>query len=101
MQQQQASDDEIYESLNKICNEIGCPLKFYKDKIIPYEDTSGAAAAVQRKIPFDDTSGATAAADVQRKVDREASDALSQASKNRHRYHPPHTPPHPLGGCIR
>ena len=45
MQQQQASDDELYEGLNKMCNEIGCPMKFYKDKIIPFEDTSGAAAA--------------------------------------------------------
>ena len=63
MQQQQASDDEIYESLNNICNEIGCPLKFYDDKILPFEDTSGTAAAAQQK------------------VDEEASDALSRASK--------------------
>ena len=45
MQQQQASDDEIYEGMNKMCNEIGFPLKFYEDTIIPFEDTSGAAAA--------------------------------------------------------
>ena len=45
MQQQQACNDEIYEGLNKMCSEIGCPLKFYKDKILPFEDTSGAAAA--------------------------------------------------------
>ena len=45
MQQQQASDDEIYEGMNKMCNEIGCPLKYYKDTILPFEDTSGAAAA--------------------------------------------------------
>ena len=45
MQQQQASDDEIYEGMNKMCNEIGCPLKFYKDTILPFEDTSCAAAA--------------------------------------------------------
>ena len=29
MQQQLASDDEIYEGLNNICNEIGYPLKIY------------------------------------------------------------------------
>ena len=57
------SDDEIYEGLIKMCNEIGCPLKFYKDAILPFEDTSGAAAAAQQK------------------VDREASNDLSQASK--------------------
>ena len=45
MQQQQAFDDEIYEGMNKMCNEIGCPLKYYKDTILPFEDTSGAAAA--------------------------------------------------------
>ena len=45
MQQQQASDDEIYEGMNKICNEIGFSLKFYEDTILPFEDTSGAAAA--------------------------------------------------------
>ena len=79
MQQQQASDDEIYEGLNKICNEIGCLLKYYKDTILPFEGTSGAAAAVQRKVPFEGISGATAA--VQRKVDIEASNASSQGSK--------------------
>ena len=63
MQQQQASDDEIYEGLNNMCNQIGCPLKFYKYTILPFEDTGGAAAAAQRK------------------VDTEASDASSQASK--------------------
>ena len=63
MQQQQAPDDEIYEAINKMCNEIGCPLKFYEDTILPFEDTSGAAAAAQRK------------------VDKEASDASSRASK--------------------
>ena len=46
MQQQQASDDEIYEGMDKMCNKIGCPLKFYEDTIIIFEDTSGAAAAV-------------------------------------------------------
>ena len=44
MQQQQASDDEIYKGMNKMCNEICCPLKFYEDTIIPFEDTSGADA---------------------------------------------------------
>ena len=79
MQQQQASDYEIYEGLNTMCNEIGCPLKFYEDTILPFEDTSGEAAAAQRKVPFEDTSGAAEAA--QRKVDKEASDASSQVSK--------------------
>ena len=79
MQQQQASDDEIYEVLNKMCNEIGCPVKFYKDTILPFEDTTSAAAAVQQKVPFEDTSGASATA--QRKVDRKASDASYQDSK--------------------
>ena len=60
-------------------NEIGCPLKCYKDTILRFEDTSDAAGAVQRKVPFEDTCGAAAAA--QQKVDKEASDALSQASK--------------------
>ena len=47
MQQQQTFDDEIYEGINKMCNEIGCPLKSYKDKILfIFEDTSGAATAV-------------------------------------------------------
>ena len=45
MQQQQASDDEIYEGLNKMYNEIGCPFKFYEDAILPFEDTSGADAS--------------------------------------------------------
>ena len=95
MQQQKSSDDEIYEGLNKMCNEIGFPLKFYKDTILPFEDKSGAAAVAQRKVPFEDTSVAAAvaqqkvpfedtsgaAAAAQRKVDREASDASSQASK--------------------
>ena len=63
MKQQQSSDDEIYEVMNKICNEIGCPLKFYKDTILPFKDTSGAAAAAYWK------------------VDKESSDALSWASK--------------------
>ena len=62
MQQQQASGDEIYEGLNTMCNEIVCPLKFYEDTILPFEDTSGAADAAQRKVPFEDTSGAAAAA---------------------------------------
>ena len=79
MQQQQASDDEIYEGLNNMCNEIGCPLKFYKDTMLPFEGTSGAASAALRKVPFEDTSGTAAAA--QRKVDKEVSDASSQASK--------------------
>ena len=30
MQQQQAFIDEIYDLLNTICNEIGCPLNFYE-----------------------------------------------------------------------
>ena len=63
MQQQQPSNDEIYEGLNKICNEIGHPLKFYEDTIHPFEDTSCAAVAAQRK------------------VDKEASYALYRASK--------------------
>ena len=44
-QQQQASDDEIHESMNKMYNEIGCPLKFYEDTIIPFEDKSVSYAA--------------------------------------------------------
>ena len=79
MQQQEATDDEIYEVLNTMCNEIGCPLKFYEDKITPFEDTSGADAAEQRKVPFEDTSGTAEAA--QQKVDKEASDASSWVSK--------------------
>ena len=75
MQQQQSSNDEIYEGLNNMCNDISCPLKFYEDTITPFEDTSGAAAAAQRKVPFEDTSGADAAA--QRKADKEAYDAFS------------------------
>ena len=61
MQQQQASRDEIYEGLNKMCNDIGCPLRFYEDAILIFEDTSGAAAAG--------------------KVDKEAYDASYRASK--------------------
>ena len=45
MEQQQASDDEIYEGMNKMCNEIGCNLKFYEDTILTFDNTSGAAAA--------------------------------------------------------
>ena len=45
MQQQQASDDEIYEGMNKMCNEIGCPLKFYGNTILHFDDSSGSAAA--------------------------------------------------------
>ena len=78
-QQQQASDDEIYEGLNTMYNEIGCPLNFYEETILHFEDKSGAAAAAQRKVPFGDTSGADEAA--HRKVEKMASDALSQASK--------------------
>ena len=63
MKKQEASDDEIYEGMNKICNEIGCPLKFYEGTILPFEDTSGAAEAAYRK------------------VDKEVSDASSLASK--------------------
>ena len=63
IQQQQASDDEIYEGFNKMGNEIGCPFKFYEDTILTFEAISGAAAAAQRK------------------VDKEASDASSRASK--------------------
>ena len=59
MKKQQASNDEIYEGLNKMCNDIGYPLKIYKYTILPFEDKSGAAAAVQRKF------------------DKEASNALS------------------------
>ena len=62
-----------------MCNYISCPLKFYDDKILPFEDTSGAAAAVKRKVPFEDTSGADSAA--QRKFDKDASDASSWDSK--------------------
>ena len=45
-----------------------------------FDDTSGAAVAVQWKVPFEDTSGAVA--DVQQKVlfDKEAYDASSWAS---------------------
>ena len=46
MQQQQAFNDEIYEGMNKMCNEIGCPLKKIEDKIVLFEDTSDAAASV-------------------------------------------------------
>ena len=52
MQQQQAPDNEIYEVLNKMRNDISCPLKFYEDAILPFEDTSGAAVAAQRKVVF-------------------------------------------------
>ena len=45
MQQQQSSDDKIYEGLKKIFNNIGYPLKFYEYTILPFEDTSGAAVA--------------------------------------------------------
>ena len=45
MKQQQASDDEIYEGLHTMSNEIGCTLKFYEDTILPFEGISGAAAA--------------------------------------------------------
>ena len=79
MKQQQASDDEIYEGLDTICNDIVCPLKFYEDTILYFEDTSGAAAAAQKNVPFEDTSGAAEAA--QRKVDKETSDASSRVSK--------------------
>ena len=46
-----------------MCNEIGYPLKFYEDTILHFEDTSCAAVATHWK------------------VDKEASDASSQASK--------------------
>ena len=95
MKQQQASDDEIYEGLNNMCNAIGCPLRFYWDTILHFEDKSGAAAAAQWNVTFEDTSGTAAAAqqkvafqdtsgesvDAQRKVDKEAYDASSWASK--------------------
>ena len=68
MQEQQAPDDEIYEGLDMMCNDIGCLLKFYEVKILPFEDTSGTDAAAQRKVPFEDTSGAAEAAE--RKVDK-------------------------------
>ena len=79
MKQQQASDDEIYEGLNTICNDIVYPLNFYEDTIPPFEDTSDAAAAAQQKVPFEDKSGAAEAA--QRKVYKEASDASSRVFK--------------------
>ena len=63
MKQQQASDDEIYKGLNKMCNDIGYTLKFYEDTILPFEDTRNEAAAAQRKVY------------------KVASDALSQTSK--------------------
>ena len=63
IQKQQSSYDEIYENMNKMCNEIGCRLKFYKDTILHFEDTSGAGAAAWRR------------------VEKEASDASSRASK--------------------
>ena len=72
-----------------MCNEIGCSLKIYEDTILPFEDTSGAVAAVHQKVPFEDTSGAAAAAAAQRNIDKDVSDASSQASKefsNRIRY---------------
>ena len=62
-----------------MCNDIGCLLKFYEVKILPFEDTSGTDAAAQRKVPFEDTSGAAEAAE--RKVDKQASDASSHVSK--------------------
>ena len=63
IQQQQASDDEIYEGLNKMCNDIGYTLKFYENTILPFENTRGVATAAQRKVY------------------KVASDALSQTSK--------------------
>ena len=45
MQRREAYDDEMYESINEMCDEIGCPLNFYEDTILPFEDTSSAAAA--------------------------------------------------------
>ena len=36
VQQQEASGDEIYEGLNTIGNEIGCPLNFNKDTILTF-----------------------------------------------------------------
>ena len=62
MQRQQASDDEIYERLNNMCNDIGCHLKIYEDTILPFQDTSGAATAVHRKILFEDAIDAAASA---------------------------------------
>ena len=62
-----------------MCNGIGCPLTFYEDTILYFEDTSGAAAAEQRKVPFDDTSGADEAAHCN--IDKCASDGLSRVSK--------------------
>ena len=63
-----------------ICNEVGCPLKFYEDTMLPFEDTSGAAAAAQQKFTFEDTSGAAEAA--QREFDKEAYDASSRVSNS-------------------
>ena len=62
MQQQQVSDDEIYEGLKNMCNDIGCHLKIYEDKIFPFDNTSDAAAYTKRKVPFGGTIGADAAA---------------------------------------
>ena len=36
MQQQQAYDNEIYEGLNNMCNDIGCFSEFYKDIILHF-----------------------------------------------------------------
>ena len=45
MEKQQASDEKIYEGMNKMCNEIGCPLKFYEDTILTFEYIRSASAA--------------------------------------------------------
>ena len=76
---QQASEDEIHEGLNNMCDDIGCPLKFHKDKILHFDDTSGPAAAAQWEVTFEDISSAAAAA--HRKVEKEASYASYRASK--------------------
>ena len=52
MQQQQASDDEIYEILNNMYDDIGFILNLYEDTIIPFENTS-AAGPLYLLIPAD------------------------------------------------
>ena len=54
-------------------------MNFSEDTILPFEDTSGAAAAEQQKVPFEGTSDADEAA--HQKFDKEAPDASSRISK--------------------
>ena len=35
----------MYDGINEMCHEIGCPLKFYEDTILLFEDTIGVDAA--------------------------------------------------------